>query len=405
MRKSLLAVLLITCPAFAAEPTAAEGDWPWWRGPALDGKSRDAKVSTKWSTTENIAWVVDVPGRGHSSPAVCGDRVFLTSADEQAGTQSVLAFDRKTGKDLWSTVVQREALPKKHPKNTHASATPACDGERVYVIFVSGNEVRASALNLDGSIAWQKPVGAFKSEHGYGASPILYKSTVIVDGDSLEGSFLAAVDRKSGDVVWKIERPNIGRHGNYGTPTIARVAGKDQLLLNGMSETTSYDPATGKQFWRVDGPAEVTACTIAVSDRLVFSSGGFPEKELLAIRGNDGTVLWRTKQGVTYVPSPLYHEGRLYVINDGGIATCFDAMSGKQIWQERLGGAFSSSPVLAGGKIYIANEAGKMYVLKAGPKFEVLASNDLADGGFASPAIAGGQILIRTNTKLYCVGK
>ncbi len=410
MHRRGILVLAAIIWAIGAVTKAAEGDWPWWRGPALDGIAR-ASAPTKWSATENVAWVADVPGRGHSSPVVCGEHVFLTSADEQAGTQSLVAFARKSGKKLWVTAAHQQTLPKKHPKNSHASATLACDGERVYAAFVSGGALHVTAVRLNGAIDWQRPVGTFRSEHGYACSPVLYKSLVIVNGDSLQGSFLAALERRTGEVAWKIDRPSIGRHGNYATPVVAYVSGKDQLLLHGMSETTSYDPATGKQFWRCDGPAEVAACTPAASDSLVFSSAGFPEKELLAIRA-DGTgdvtqthVVWRTKQGVTYVPSPLYHEGRLYIVNDGGVATCFDAKTGKQIWQERLGGAFSSSPVLAGNKIYIANEAGKLYVLKASPQFEALATNDLADGGFATPAVAGGQIFIRTNTKLYCIGK
>jgi outer membrane protein assembly factor BamB len=392
-------------------PEIAAADWPWWRGPGQDGISRENDPPTRWSTTENVVWKADVPGRGHSSPILWGDRVFLTTADEQKKQQLVLAFDRASGKALWSTVAHEGGLPRKHHKNSQASATPACDGQRVYSVFVHADAVRVTATDLDGKILWQTDAGEFRSEHGYGSSPVLHGSLVIVNGDSTKGCFLAALDRESGKIVWKTPRKTTGQHGNYATPAVATLAGKPQLLQSGLHETCAYEPLTGKLLWSCTGPAEVTANTPAWGEGLVFSSGGFPEKELLAIRA-DGTgdvtkshVAWRTGQGVTYVPSPLYHDGRLYVINDTGVATCFEAATGKQVWQERLAGSFSASPVLAGGLLFATNEAGKTYVLKAGPKYELVAVNDLEDGGFASPAICGGRVFLRTNSKLYCIGK
>jgi outer membrane protein assembly factor BamB len=392
-------------------PKAAANDWPWWRGPALDGTSRDQKAPTTWSTRKNVVWKAKVPGRGHSSPIVIGNRVILTTADEDAKKQLILALDRKTGKPLWTRVAHEGGLPRKYPKNSHASATPACDGERVFSAFVSSGGLHLTATDLDGNIRWQKKAGDFSSEHGYGSSPILYKSLVIVNGDSLRGCFIAALDRKDGTVIWKTERPTTGRHGSYATPVIATLAGKPQLIMTGMGEVSSYNPATGKLIWSCAGPAEVTACTAAWSENLVFATGGFPEKNLLAIRA-DGTgdvteshIAWRTGKGVTYVPSPLYHAGRLYVVNDAGVATCYEARSGKIIWTDRLAGTFSSSPVLVGDRLYVANEAGRSYVLKTGPKFEVVATNDLDGRILATPTVCGGKIFLRTDEQLYCIGE
>ncbi len=398
-------------PVEGTLPEIAADDWPWWRGPTFDGKSRDERAETKFSTTENVVWKTNVPGRGHASPVLWGERLFLTTADEDAKTQSMLALDRKTGKLLWDTVVYKGGFPRKYGKNTHASATPACDGERVYGVFVNHDGLHVTATDLKGKIVWQKEAGSFTSEHGYGSSPVLYRSLVIVSADSMKDNFLAALDRESGKVVWKIERKTTGKHGNYATPIVANLAGKPQLILNGMGETSSYDPETGKRLWWCEGPAEVTACTVAISDKLVFSTGGFPEKELLAIRADgkgdvtNSHIAWRSKVGVTYVPSPLYHDGRLYVVNDGGTALCYEAESGKITWQERLGGNFSSSPVLVGDRLYVGSEAGKVFVLKAGPKFELLATNDMGDGIFATPAVCGGRIYLRTTRTLYCIGK
>jgi hypothetical protein len=395
-----------------AAPTiaVAASDWPWWRGLAGDGRSRDRAVLKKWSETKNVTWRAAVPGRGHSSPIVCGERVFLTTADEDAQKQLVMAFDRATGRESWSTVVHEGGFMPKHGKNSHASATPACDGERVFSVFINGDRLHVTATDLDGKIAWQTPVGPFGSEHGYGSSPVLYKSLVLVLGDNLTKSFIAALDRNTGKIVWQTERPTTGRHGSYATPIVATVSGDPQLLVSGMGVVTSYDPATGDLLWWSNGPAEVTACTMAFSDKLVFASGGFPEKELLAIRADGfgdvsgSHVAWRSAKGVTYVPSPLYHDGLLYVVSDGNVTTCFDAATGGTVWQGRLDGNFSSSPVLAGDHLFVTNEAGKTFVLKAGRKFEIVAQNDLGDGGFATPAISRGQIFIRTNHALYCVG-
>jgi outer membrane protein assembly factor BamB len=394
----------------AVTPKAAAGDWPWWRGPTLDGKSADRNVATTWSATENVVWKTKVPGRGHSSPCVCGDRVFLTTADEEAHKQFVLAFERTTGNPLWTPLAHEAAFTRKNAKNSHASATPACDGQRLYSVFLNADGLHVTATDQGGKILWQTRAGAFQSEHGYGSSPLLYKSLVLVNGDSLKGSFQAALDAATGKVVWKVDRKVTGRHGNYATAAVATLAGKPQLILTGMSEVSSLDPDTGKLLWSCAGPAEVTACTAACGDGVVFATGGFPEKELLAVRA-DGSgevtkshVLWRTNRGVTYVPSPLYHDGRLFVVADGGVTTCFEAATGKQLWQDRLAGAFTSSPILVGDLVYATSEAGKTFVFKAGPKFELLASNDLGEGVLATPAVCGGQVFLRTEQHLYCLG-
>jgi outer membrane protein assembly factor BamB len=409
----LVPALICAALAPAAEPTlpdVARDDWPWWRGPTLDNKSRDHSVPTKWSRTENVVWKAPVPGRGHSSPVLWGDRIFLTTADEAAQTQRVLAFDRKTGKALWDITVHTGGFEKKHEKNSHASATPACDGKRVYSAFVNSNALHVTATDLDGKVVWQQKAGPYESQHGYGSSPVLYKQTVIVLADSMKGSFLAALDRATGKVVWSIDRPVTGRNGSYATPIVATLAGKPQLVVQGTRVTTSYDADTGKVLWTCTGPSEVTGCTPACDDKHVFATGGFPEKEILAIRA-DGSgdvtkshVAWRSKKGVTYVPSPLYHDGRLYVVNDGGVATCFDAGTGEEVWSERLEGAFTSSPVLVGDLLYVTNEQGKTHVLKAGPKFERVGVNDVGEGVLATPAVAGGRIYLRTTRTLYCIG-
>lgn len=410
---SLIVLFSWCCGAQAGDkslPQAAPGDWPWWRGPDRNGVSTDRETVTKWGPKENVVWAANVPGSGHSSPIVCGNRVFLTTAEEKTQKQLILAFDRQTGKPLWSTLAHQGNFTRKYPKNTHASATQCCDRGRLFSVFINADALHVTATDLDGNILWQKRVGDFQSLHGYGASPALYKNLVIVNGDNVKSCYLAALDSETGKIVWHIERKVAGKYGNYGTPVLAVLGGKAQLLQAGLGQTASYDPATGKLLWSCTGPAEVTGNTPAFSATTVFSSGGFPEKELRAIRG-DGTgdvtqshTTWKTDKGTTYVPSPLYHAGLLFVVNDGGIATCFDASSGKQIWQERLQGNYSSSPILVGDLLYATNEAGTTSIFKASRTFELLGTNAMQEPVLATPAICGGQIFLRTASKLYCLG-
>jgi outer membrane protein assembly factor BamB len=379
------------------------GDWPTWRGPPSDRKNDAPTAPTAWAESKNVAWKVPVAGRGHSSPVLWGERIFLTTADESAQVQSILCFDRATGKELWSVPAYRGGLGKINAKNSHASATPACDGERVIVPFLNGGAIRVTATDLNGAVLWQTEAGAFNAEHGYGSSPVFYKSLVIVSGDSPGGGFLAALHRKTGKIVWRVRRP-ASSTGSYGTPALVTVEDRPQLVLAGCSSVCAYDPANGKQLWSCPGPSQVAANTIAFDSGLFFASGGYPEKEVLAIRPG-GDIAWRSSRGVAYVPSPLAHGGLAYLVQDGpGLLTCFRGATGEVVWKERLRGNFTASPALTHDYLYLANEEGRTFVIKAGPKFELVAENDLEEGCLASPAFGGGQVFLRTAHHLYCIG-
>jgi outer membrane protein assembly factor BamB len=390
----------------------AAADWPWWRGANSSGVAVPQDVPLTWSANENVVWQADVPGRGHSSPVSWGRRVFLTTADDESQLQSVLAFDRDNGRPLWQrTVHQGGFTTKSHAHNSHASATPACDGERLFSVFVHDGGLWVTATDLDGEILWQTKAGDYEAIYGYGSSPAIWKSLVIVLGDNDQtGAFMAALHRTSGQIVWRIARPNID---TYATPIIARLAGRDQLLVGGGGFLTSYDPANGKEIWKCAGPTtETTANTAAFSEDCVFVSGGYPKPyTMMAVKADgQGDVsatdrLWKSTSHMPYVPSPLYDAGLLYIVDDWGIGSCVDAKSGKPLWVQRLGGDFSSSPVKCGERIYAANEEGKVYVFQAGRSFKLLATNDLGDGIMATPTICGNQILIRTTHKLFCIGK
>ncbi len=386
-------------------------DWPWWRGPRRDGVAEGPAAPVKWSATENVVWKADVPGRGHASPTVVGGKVFLLTADEQKETQSVVCYDRETGKQLWLTGIHQGGLESEvHRKNTQASATAACDGERVLSAFLNGGAVWVTALDLDGKQLWQTKVGEFDSNFGYSPSPVIYKSLVIVAGDNQGGGFLAALHRKTGKVRWRKSRPAVA---TYATPVVARVAGGDQLLISGGDQVSSYNPDTGEPIWSCEGTTRSTVGTIAFAGDVVFASAGYPKSEIIAVRA-DGSkrVVWRNDRKL-YVPSLLHHDGYLYAVNDNGIGYCWNANSGKEEWKARIGGDFSASPVLSGGNIYVSNERGKTFVFKATPsRYEPVSENQLGDEAFASPVICGGQIFLRVadsssgsrREMLYCIG-
>jgi outer membrane protein assembly factor BamB len=333
--------------------------------------------------------------------------VFLASADDAEGVQFLVAFDRRDGRQEWRADLHHGQLPKINAKNSHASPTPASDGRRVYTLFATLNELWASAVNLDGSIAWQTAVGKYEHANGLGASPVLYNDSLIIASDNHVAPSITALNISDGSIKWQIARP---KSDNSATPIVGRVCGRPQLLLNGALSVSSYDPHTGEELWHVTHKTEVAACTMAFDDERVFASGNVPEPLMLAVRG-DGSgdvtethVLWRTKKSNTYVPSPLVVGQYLFVVLDGGIAFCRDLDTDKVIWQHRLGGKFSASALYASGCIYATSEEGKTFVFRASDRYEPVAENELGGGCLATPAICGNQIFLRTDSELYCVG-
>jgi hypothetical protein len=384
-------------------------EWPCWRGPRLDGTSTETGIPTTWSKTENIAWKAPIPGKGHSSPIIWGDRIFVTSCLEKEGKRLLLCLDRRNGKELWRKEVLQAKLEEKHRLNSHASSTPATDGQHVWVSFLDYPRMVVVCYDVEGNEVWRVSPGEFHSKHGFCSSPILYKDLVIVNGDQDAEAWIVALEQKTGKERWRADRSN--RTRSYCVPIIIDTAGRKQLVLSGSKCVASYEPDTGKQIWIIDGPTEQFVASLVYTQGLLFLTGGYPEYHLLAIKpdgkGNvtDSHVVWHERNGASYVPSPIADPERFYLVNDNGIASCFDAKTGQRHWMQRLGRHHSASPVSAGGHLYFIDDDGKTFVLKAGPKFEVVAKNDLGEECYASPAIAQGQLFIRTLENLYCVGK
>ncbi|MCA9120912.1 MAG: PQQ-binding-like beta-propeller repeat protein [Planctomycetaceae bacterium] len=399
---------------FAVTTPLRAGDWATWRGPNLNGIAAEGQTPpVAWSDNKAIVWKTPVPGRGHSSPIVFGDRIFLTTADDSSQTQGVVAFDRFTGKQLWMVPVSQGGFPETHKKNTHATPSVACDGERLFVSFHHHGRIQVSALSLDGKRLWQQNVGNYDPQqykYGYAPSPMLYQSRVLVCADYEGGGWIAALDGKSGETRWRVARP---RKLSFSSPVVANIGGRDQLLISGTEQVASYDPNNGRQLWTTPATTMATCGTMVWDGDLVFASGGYPKSETVCLNGRSGQLLWRNDQKC-YEQSMLAFEGHVYAVTDRGIAYCWRAYDGTEMWSARLeGGAVSSSPTLANGNIYSANERGTFYVFKAQPtRFELVARNQLGDEAFATPSICDGQIYMRTAFNiggsrqewLYCIG-
>jgi hypothetical protein len=384
--------------------------WPEFRGPTGQGHSAEKALPLEWSETRNIAWKVPVPGHAWSSPVVASGRVWVTTAVENRGAVSLrlVAFDAATGTQALDVEVFRAGRGAAiNPKNSHASPTPIVERGRVYVHFGANG---TAALTEAGEIAW-KARFPYESQHGNGGSPILYGELLVFSCDGGDSAFVIALDKNTGKTRWKTWRRTPWDQA-YSTPLVIRVAERDQIVSVGAYRTAAYDPASGKEIWRVgyaDGFSNVPRPVFGHG--LVYIATGFQQPSLLAVRA-DGTgdvtrthVAWTLSRSAPLTPSPLLVGDELYVVSDAGIATCLDARTGAIHWQQRLGGNYSASPVAADGRIYFLAEEGVTTVIAAGKEFRRLAQNPLDGTTLASMAIASGSIFIRSDRSLYRISE
>jgi outer membrane protein assembly factor BamB len=382
--------------------------WPQFRGPTGQGHAADeARVPITWSETQNIRWKVPVPGQGWSSPVVADGRIWLTTAlvDDPVSLR-LLGFDEATGRTLVDAEVFRVRRPRDiNPKNSWASPTPVVQGDRVFVHFGADG---TAAVATDGTVVWKKQF-PYESQHGAGGSPILHEGLLIFSGDGSDTAFVVALEAETGRVRWRRERRAPWDQA-YSTPLAIRVGESTQIVSVGAYRAAAYEPATGREIWRVsyaDGFSNVPRPVFAHG--LVYIATGFQQPSLLAVRP-DGTgdvtkthVAWRLQRGAPLTPSPLVNGDELYVVNDAGILSCVDARSGGMLWQQRLNGTFSASPVAAGGHLYFSSEQGVTTVIRPGRTFQSVARNTLDGGLLASLAIAGESFIARTDSALYRV--
>jgi outer membrane protein assembly factor BamB len=393
------------------QATAVTENWPGWRGPRGDGTSLEKNLPIHWNARSNVLWRAPLPGAGHASPIVWEDHVLTVSALAASEERVLMCFDRLSGQLLWQSTVLRAPLERKHGLNSHASSTPATDGRQVYTAFLDVDRMLVAAHDLQGKEVWKVRPGRFSSMHGFCSSPVLFEDLVIVNGDHDGDGYIVALDRNDGSVRWRIERPNKTR--SYCVPTIFRAGGRTQMVLSGTLCVTSYDPASGKLHWIIDGPTEQFVASIVYNRTadLFFMTGGFPDHHLLAIRPNgqgnvsDTHVAWHHENAryVSYVPSPISAGDYFLVISDPGQACCFDAVTGDLVGSKRFG-SHHASLVLADGLVYFLDDKGVTRVVRPGPNLQIVAENPLGEKCFASPALSQGSIFVRSFSHLYCIG-
>ena len=398
-------ILLLFLLVLLASAPAAVAQWPEFRGPGGQGHSSARDVPFEWSESRNVAWKVPIEGSGWSTPVVADGKVWVTTAAGDRGSSlRLIGFDAESGRQLVSTEVFRvRGAPEINPKNNRASPSPVVEGDRVYVHF--GAEGTA-ALTTAGEVVW-KAQFAYTSQHGAGGSPIVYGDLLIFSCDGGDAAFVVALDKRTGKVRWRTSRRYPWDQA-YTTPLAISVAGRDQIVSVGARRATAYDPANGKEIWRVsydDGFSNVPRPVFGHG--LVYITTGFQQPALMAVRA-DGSgdvtkshVAWTVRRGAPLTPSPLLVENELYFVSDGGIASCVDARTGELRWQQRLGSAFSASPIFAGGRIYFLSEQGATVVIAPGTTFRALAVNTLEGSTLASMAVADQSIFIRTDSHLY----
>lgn len=412
-------------------------NWPSFRGPGATGvldTSRGAPVSWDVAAKRNIAWSTAIPGLGHSSPVVWGDRIFVTSAvssDPKSVFQYPLAgeldrrtdtskhqfklycLDKRTGKIIWEKTAD-EGVPRvtRHPHNSYASATPATDGKRVIAFFGSEG---LYAFDLDGKPLWHQSVGPLDQgafdmpdyQWGSASSPVIYKNLVIIQCDQRKGSFLAAFDASSGKPVWRAEREALP---SWSTPTVYEGPARAELVTNGAEYFRGYDPMTGKELWRIKGTSMISVPTPFAARGLIYLASGYFRfiQPIIALKPGassdvaPSSMAWRTEKGAPYLPTPIVYGDYFYAFGSRGVLDVYNAATGERIYEQRLAaGAFASSPVASGGRLYSASEDGDVYVVKAGPKFELLASNQMGEVVMATPALSDGMLIVRGLSHIF----
>lgn len=392
--------------------TVSADDWPCWRGSNRDNVAPAGQTPpVEWGADKNVLWHVRLPGVGHSSPCVVGDRIYVTSGEKSKTQASVWLFclDRKTGKTLWRTELYKGAPPRMHPDNSTASATPACDGQRVIVPYQTDTSVMVAAAGVDGKLLWTRTVSPYNTLQGYSASPSFYKSAVIVSVEGPKGCYLTAFHRQSGEIVWR--RALRAAIESYAPAIVRHVAGRDQLLLIGGTSTRGYDPEDGTLLWECSGPARTCVATPVSDATTVYATGGYPGRKFLAIRADGkgdvtkSRLLWSSDAKAGYVPSPVMKDGQVYAVSDQGLLRGYDIANGHVLWEHDFKTPFYSSPTLVGDRFYLFDRKGGGYIVPAGRTAGVITTNTLPSGVFATPVILGGRIYLRTLGDFYCLGE
>lgn len=409
------ALLIFSCVAFLAINQPIFADWKEFRGPTGQGETEAAKLPVAWSGSENVAWKSAIDGLAWSSPVITGGQVFLTSAIETGENEyslRLVCLDISSGGEVWSKEVFEQARKVQfHKKNSHASPTPIIEDDRIYVHFGPHG---TACLSLTGEEIWKQKL-EYKPVHGNGGSPALAGDILVICCDGGDQQFVVGLDKANGDIVWKTDRDTDPKKGfSFSTPLIIEVGGQAQAVCPGSDAVFAYEPSTGKEIWRFDYPGGYSVTPRPVYGQgLVFVCTGFNKPLLLAIdpsgSGNitETHLKWKHDRQMPHSPSPILVGEELYVVSDKGIASCIDAKTGEIHWQERIEGNYSASPTAANGLVYFQDEDGTTVVVKAAKEFEEVSRNSIGNNErtFASYAVEGNSLLLRSENHLYRIGE
>jgi outer membrane protein assembly factor BamB len=399
-----VALLVFSVPAFGQQ------QWARWRGPSADGHSAETNLPTTWSAAD-IAWKSPLPGLGHSSPVIWGERIFLTAALDGGRERVVLGINRNDGQILWQQTAWTGQAEPTHKMNGHASATCATDGKHVYAFFGRGGGLHC--YTIDGEYVWTRDLGTFEGPWGTAACPILHGDLVIQNCDADAGAYIVALNKETGETVWKTDRPN---HRGWSTPIIFDTGEREELIVNGHEGVLAYDPATGKELWLCRCDRGRGEPSVTPAGGLVYTNNGLSRGGAYAMKpGGAGDItetarrVWYTeRKGGRDLPSPIVVDGYVLIMEMKGVLTCLDAADGKELWKGRIGGNFASSPTAYKGLAFFLNEDGETVVIKPGPQLEIVARNRLnpADDEIFRAVVtpSDGQIFLRSDRQLYCIG-
>jgi len=387
---------------------SAQDSWPRFRGSDGGGVSPATNLPIRWAE-DDVRWKTTLPGKGHSSPVVWKERVFVTSGDITNADRHILCLACRNGSLMWRKKYASRTF-QQNRENSFGTATPAADSNGVYVSWTTPEAITVAALTLDGDEKWVSNLGAFKGRHGSGASPVVYNGLVWINNDQDGPSSLIALTVDSGAVSYKIDR--LTDKVSYATPCLWQQAGHlDQLIFASSSHgLTSVNPLNGAINWDCTNlfEARVVSSPISSDGLIVCSSGeGGTGRRLIALHPPDGThgpkIVYDFKTGIPNVPTPLAKDGRLYILCDNGLLRCVRAGTGEPIWQERLPARFYASPVWAENRLYLTSKAGEVFVVAAGDKYELLAQNTLGEASFATPAVANGSLFFRNESSILAI--
>lgn len=412
-------VATVIFSSFILPTSSFSSDWAEFRGPTKDGHSDAKGLPLSWSTVKNVVWKTLLPGKAWSSPIVAGGRIYLTNAvaasnetdPKDARSLRVLVLDAANGKIIWDAEIFAVTDPAGygvHHKNSHASSTPIHEDGRIYAHF---GHFGTACLDANGKLIWKTQELAYKPVHGNGGSPVIADDLLIFNCDSEDKPFVAALDKTTGKVRWRVPRDSDAKKTfSFCTPLLIEVNGVKQLISPGSNIVSALNPKDGKEIWRVHYEGYSVVPRPVYAHGLVFMSTGFDRPVALAIkpdgRGDvtDTHVVWRMEKQVPHTPSMLVVGDDIFMVADKGLVTCADAKTGAIHWQERVSGPCSASPLYADGRIYIQDEKGDGFVIQAARQLKPLATNNLGEPTLASYAVSGNNLIIRTQGAVYCIG-